>query len=517
MPVNEHSTQINFRKTFGNAAGGRNLISVERTQKLDLLSHLLANLRKSVVVCGAEGIGKTTMLETLLNTRKDQWHMLFLSGSSNLSFESVIYSLSSFLQIPMAESALDLSLIRNFCETQKVVLIIDDAGELIPGLIDELLDLAESLFGLSLVFAMTYDAFHIKNKSDKTIEDCHFIEIPAFTQRECTDFLQNLSAQPGALISFNAITDNLVEKLYKETHGIPGRILKALPELNESQSRISNISPLWIWLGIGVLCLIASIWIFKALFQLVSPVNSTQTQTAIPQESGSLVVVGKLSPIGSESTAPISETQPAIKFENPAVLQNLPEKKAIENPPEQLETPAITLNENLLKNQIDSQTSDSKQNSANNQNSLLAQPTEPAKPSTDITKTDQTIAAQQIEPPPAQTPVVPSQNLSEPKAEQNKPIDSLDWINAQPAENYTLQVMILSTKEAAVRFLKKNKEMDDKLKYYTINQNGKDKYIVIYGSFTTIAEAKNLMVTLPKEFQTSVEKKFKHIQTKNKR
>jgi len=87
-----------------------------------------------------------------------------------------------------------------------------------------------------------------------------------------------------------------------------------------------------------------------------------------------------------------------------------------------------------------------------------------------------------------------------------------DWIMAQPSENYTLQVMVLSSKASVQRFLKKYAAYSDSLKYYTLGINNQEKYELIYGSFPTLAEAQKSKINLPAEFKYSLEKKFKLVQ-----
>ena len=73
------------------------LITIERSQKLDLLIHLISNLRQSLVICGPYGIGKTTLLDELEVRKKELWSMLKIQASSNLSLESIQDKLLLFL------------------------------------------------------------------------------------------------------------------------------------------------------------------------------------------------------------------------------------------------------------------------------------------------------------------------------------------------------------------------------------------------------------------------------------
>ena len=53
------SFQFNKNQISSTRAEESSLITLERSQKLDLLIHLITNLRQSLVICGPNGIGKT--------------------------------------------------------------------------------------------------------------------------------------------------------------------------------------------------------------------------------------------------------------------------------------------------------------------------------------------------------------------------------------------------------------------------------------------------------------------------
>ena len=61
---------------------GYPLITRERTEKLELLNHLVSNLAHAIVVCGPEGIGKTKVLKTFQDTTEEPWIFCCLTISS---------------------------------------------------------------------------------------------------------------------------------------------------------------------------------------------------------------------------------------------------------------------------------------------------------------------------------------------------------------------------------------------------------------------------------------------------
>lgn len=546
------------KRLVGNAVAKqaeRTLITLERAQKLDLLIHLLANLRQALVVCGPEGIGKTTLLQILQEKRQDQWQICLLQGSSALSFEAIVNSLSRFLNLGGSSIGFDLASLRAYCEKQKVVLIIDDAGELVPGLIGELVDFADSLSGLRLVFSMTYDEFHIKAASDKAVDDCHFIELPPLNPKQCAEYLQNLSAQPGAMVSFNAVTDRLVEDLYRETHGIPGKILAEIPKFNQYQSRKKGRTGLW--LGVAVIVLAAG-WTMKALLPSM-PASETKSekrpepaavQAPIPPDTADTKAAAPTLPVPAPSMlqdqypAPTAQTEPVRRgfLETPVPKTAAPEPPASAKAPEtavaanpKLVEPVAGVTPPTAQTPLSTAT---KSEASATVNQISEAKTPAPQVSTKAPETAEAFTPKLVAP---ETSVIPQAALapeqtaakteaptgvnqtSEARTQETpvatatatpeqKPASDLDWITAQPPNNYTIQLMVLSSRDSVNRFLKKYAEYRDNLKYYSIGQYDQEKYVLIYGSFQSPSDAIKRKATMPSEFQNGLEKRFKAIQ-----
>lgn len=556
-----------YQKRSGPKSAERALITVERSQKLDLLVHLLTNLQQSLVVCGPQGIGKTTLLQTLRETCGDIWHFVFLPGSSALSFEGVMQQLSLSLNLSGSGIGFDSSALRAFCDKQKVALIIDDAGELVPGLIGELAAFAESLKGLRAVFALTHDEFHIKGATDRALDECHVIELPPLNRRQTLDYLQNLSAQPSSGLSFNAITDELADDLYRETHGIPGRLLAELPKLNQYQNRQQRRWGLWLGVAIAAAgAAVAAKFLLPEVLLTAPPavsLQATETGAKVSLENtggndgpapavGSVVALPQLQQSPTEQTQqtreaplPVASSTPASP---PVVLPTSPSQSVpAVVPPAPPQASSEPVAAPLLPSAL---SSDPAKPGAPNSvekpvETVTAAP--PAKPTAGeaVVAPDSTAVAA----PSAPSPVKPAQpqtakqngsivsSVEAPaKAQQpskpvpeKKPADvkaakvqeasanENDWIMAQPAKNYTLQVMTLSTKEAALRFMKKYADYGEALKYYALGKTGQEKFVVIYGSFESAAEARQYKEVMPGEFKKAMEKSFKAVQKESRR
>ncbi|ANE53888.1 AAA family ATPase [Methylomonas sp. DH-1] len=525
MLDNDDLTYSYQRRSVNNSPE-RALITLERSQKLDLLVHLLANLQQSLIVCGPDGIGKTTLLETVRQNRKDLWDIVLLRATPNSSFESLVVELLRGLNLKTA-SAFDINALRDACTRQKMVLLVDDAGDLSPGLLTMLIELADSIPGLRLVFAMSHDQFHIKSGTDKVVEECHFIELPPLNRKQCGEYLQNLSAQPGAVLSFNAVTDSLVEQVYRDTHGIPGKILAELPKLAHYQSRKTARTGLW--LGIAAIAAGAGYVALKLM----------PSEPAPPPEPAPLTLAEPAKP--AEPTAEAASPAPAVSVpEPPEPASPQPQPAAPAMPaaaasaPAQVQAPApvhapasapaVTAAAPELAPapvKPESAAASVEQGSIG-QSAAPAPVNADAAPKPGATEPAAVAASAESAPAPAAAAAPPVATAPAKPAERKpgKPISEggdYDWIMAQPPNNFTLQVMVLSDKAAVTRFLKKYADYRDALTYYPINKGEQEKYVLIYGSFATAAEAQQFKAVMPNDFKQALEKRFRAVQKESRR
>lgn len=496
--------------SFGvNRTSERILLTPDRSQKLDLLIHLLTNLQQSLIVCGPEGIGKTTLFQALINSHQDVWPICLLPGSPALSFESVMTRLSQFLNLSSANLRFDMSSLRAFCAKQKVVLAIDDAGELVPGLIGELIDFADSLPGLRLVFAMNSDEFQTKSSSDKALDACHLIELPPLNQRQCLEYLQNLSAQPGTQLSFKAVTDELAEELFRQTQGIPGKLLAELPKVEYYQGKQRKLG---LWLGVLVIVAAAGFAAYTLLPPMVFEDNVADAPAEAEPASSEPTPIASVEKITEQITkAPTVDTH-SMTPANALIPEHLPS----EHLPTAPETPpTIEITPTATAASIPAPSPDPVPPAAPVEAKLPAIP-EPA-PSVPAVEP----AAEPPRPaenPTVETPVATAKTTEKPTAgKTGTDGGDLDWIMSQPASNYTVQIMVLSNKQGVSRFLKKYAEYRDSLKYYSIGKEGQERYVLIYGSFPSSIDALNNKSDMPNEFNQGLVKRFNVIQKESRR
>jgi len=530
------------------------LLTLERAQKLDLLNHLITNLQQSLVVCGPEGIGKTTLLENLKANKLDSWIVYSINATAPLSFEQVQVGLEKYLQQrDPAFAGQKIDQISNAAEedNQKIVFLIDDAGLLVPGLINSICQLAEAYSSLRVVFALTADEVHLKNNSDRTIDECHFIEIPTLSESQCGDFLKNLASKPDAIIPAENLNATMIGQLYKETHGIPGKIVNIQKNQNTGTLLIN-----WQWISLAAAILLAVTVSFFLWDE--EPDNHEKLQQQIAQnlpKQQAEKIVEKAEP----STPVIEDIEIKLPIEPGVVGVNieLPAAKKSEDTPKVFSEAIDVAKNEIQGSEADSLKRDNLQLESKNQivseprnaertkgseprdqvvttrhdnasvkeeinndsiatidkNKAISIPDEGLKPAKEnqdslvkqaqIKTADE--ASTQIVKEKADKPGEPEpakQVVKKSQAKGDSLKEGTQWVLNQKVSHYSLQLMAISKQRqsALLKLINKNSQFQDKLHYFETVKKGEEIYVLLYGNFSTPAEAKQAMKLLPKDF-----------------
>lgn len=445
------------------------LITQERNQKLELLIHLLANLPHALVVCGPDGIGKTTLINILQKRKNPSWLYCSIQGNAALSFEAVQDSLAQTLGIDKSQS---LSAIFSKYDSQqrKIVLIIDDAGLLVPGLITTVAQYATANPALRIVFVLTHDELHVLSQSDRVLDDCHVIEIPSLSEKQCGEFLLELSSQPSFPLSQAAINDDLIETVYRDTHGIPGKIFEQIPELSISQQ---NNNGGW-WMAAAAVILVAITLGVQYLSPMLkdlaeAPPKPEEVKISEPRSSPALPIaqVEKEVPtptsqanLDAEPLAiePVSPAEPVVTLE---IMPDHPEPEAVATIEKQ---PLIT-------------------------------------PVSVIEKPTLEFAANTGLKPVSKAKNAPEISVTEEKKTIINPPD-------RTAGSYTLQLIVVSKQSSVDEIKAKYPSLNSGIRVNKFVAGGQERFALMYGSFDSAAAANKARQSLPVEFRNSLARKM---------
>ncbi len=530
------------------------LISDDRIRKFELFVHLLANLDQPLILCGQEGVGKTTYLNILQDQRIDGWQYCFIQGHSDLSFEAIQEQLSAALHID--KRSLLVALDRYVRQNRKIVLMIDDAGALIDGLAYMLMQYTISNPSLRLVFTLTPEELTYKQQHETAFYDCHVIDIPKFTENDCCVFLKHLTHKSWVKLTERDIDDVMVEKMYRLSQGLPAGIIAELPNLNK-KSFLSTKSIVFIAVTALVLITISLRWqnqtmpldkvalpdnIEKSVEQKQSVIESELAETeepattsAVEPESDAELELALKSEPMPDSEVKLGQVIEAVKEaeletppkivepkETPIVVEKIvekPQEPKIEKPleketPSEIVTvtpltekpvektaiapPIMALNNTVTESPV-------KKAESNVQNPPVVEKTTVKNSEKSVEKMikktekviEKPIITKSVEKE-ATSPVIASTSQIEEdnviQEEHNR------WLSSQDKSNFTLKLKTLD-KLSEFKELRK-KYPRHNLRVIKKEIEGKQKYVLIYGSFTNPEVVERAKKLLPPEFSS---------------
>ncbi len=448
------------------------LITRERMEKLELLNHLIANLARPVIVCGPEGVGKSYLLKHFQENIQTTWILCAIQGNMGLTLEKIQEALSQSISRAMPDlafrslsNAFDRLAVNDF----KLVLTIDGAGQLAPGLLEELLAFGDGRPAVRMIFALNQNELSIKNGSDPAIDNCYQIEVPPLTELQCGDFLEYLSSLPNPRVQFNTISDNTVSELYRETHGIPGNIVNYFPEPKKSVADYFSMSLVAAAAGLILLALAVQWW------------------SAKPESERTLWVFNK-----NENKQSDEPSSSAARHDNQSPKENTQSLQAGLQPENTTRTEIATVRNDVIDDPRRHKIADDS-----------AFPKETIVIPLELKQPDKALDQ-------AATDNVQEENKTNDEfkpADQIVHLQALDdggrWLKNQPVTNSTLQLMALPKLESINEVVQRyHQELGQHLKVVkTHSKRGRDRFILLFGSFSTPEEAGIEAQKLPKELQ----------------
>lgn len=481
VEIDSYPRQVN--KIWSNNSGTpiQFLMTRERTQVLDLLVHLITNSTDSIVVCGPEGVGKTGLLRVLQHHETVSCIYSLLEGNIELNLDKIKEQLTKtgkqdkFDKVQRTVSKIHGEQAKPL---KKTVLIIDNAGALAPGMMTAIIRYVGEKPHLRVIFVLTHDQLYLKYKSDQVIDDCHIVELPPFSEEQCGKFLQHLAATSSAEMPADLQSESVIADIYRRTHGIPARIIAEFSGLprrkhDENPTRI-------LVMAVAVLVVVAL---------SVQWLSSRQTITA-PQ-------------------VPAAATPKVPDLNLDQVYLIIPMKKPIYKAGVYL---ALNIDDELPTqgrgSDFDMTTADSEKNKLSMPESVMGRDNEVGQ-ATDMNgqsdSEDHNITEDLTQP--ASELSSANEKIVDAAVED----DASRWLTSQPENNYTLQLMVLSKRQSILDVMKKYPALQQNFRYFRRLINGKEKFVLLYGSFSGAGSANKTKQTLPPEFRKSLTRKISAI------
>ena len=458
-------------------------LSPERRQKFDLLVHLLVNLDQPLFISGPDGIGKTTLLNQLQLRSLDGWRICMIEGSEELSFEAIQQKLARSLGMESGNEP-ELRARLDFLggHEEIAVVVVEDAGRLIPGVLDALCRFALRYPALRVVAALRPDDIHVKGSTDPwAVEEAHIIEMPPLTEAQSQAFLRNLWLHLGKTVEPEG---KEAAEIYRLSHGIPANIRRY------ALDRLAKEPVQWQWAMAKPVygSLAAALLVVVGIMLWQQQTSETEANPA---------PVPPVTEPGNNKVGPVTAPENRVKSLEPAPLARLPsldssdgsrldskvravEEKNIHAEQEPSSEPVLSSAPLVSRGQSEPQALKATAKAQVVEQEASAAAEQAMVVSAEDHSTEPT-SSSKLEPVPQRLP---------------ETLQDASWLLEQPPLSYTLQIAAFDKLTDLQAFARKYSRLQP-LAFYRKKRKGKDWYPLLYGVFSSLNDANHARKQLP--------------------
>lgn len=511
-------------------------LTPDLSQRLDLISHLLANTELIPYVQAAEGCGKTRLTHHLAEILDGRYTIFIIEGETAISAKALRSQLAQATGAAPHEVIDDEQLagqVKALDEQNKTLLILVDDAEHLPAetlswLTEKITSQADVFISKCVIFsAVDVLALPLSPVLLSTLNDSiQTLDIPPVTLDQLPGFVASIDPLKSAVID-----ESQYAALMKNSSGIIGKILwqlqyldnSPMPQQEPATAAASKMKPLYVVAGILFVSAMVSLLVFQDEINLSMSGSKPVTEEnelevinlPLPPPVVAVQQNNQQPPLDNESLQPIQEKLPEAEpgqtemtdaathqteIVEP-VSQKKPENQALVVEQEPGPATAVAALENEVEeNQPVEEAVDEK--AADNELRLEPDTGSGQSDKSTVVSTD-TGAAISVEEP-AQRPLVkpePAVNVKQ-QPKQQASIRPIEWIINQPAKSYTLQLLAVSDEKGIKRFIKQHK-FKGNLVILKTKRNGKPWYALLYESYASRDAALNARKNLPKSFKSS--------------
>ena len=283
---------------FADRADGDFLYTSEDfTQKTRTLFHLLEYTDLIICLSGPRGMGKTTLLNFLIDENSEDWRCAYMDGRVPYTAGLFYTEVASAFSIKTGGGLLRAEDLRESLNTLKVhqylpVLMLDNAESLSPDILDLLLPLIETGDnddaepGLRLILAIDSEQEEILSVLQEKLRDAENLKrvpLMPLDDEQCRAYiLQRLEI--FGLEPEPPFTEGNIARIYKASQGIPARINQiALSLMEQHDIPVASTRPrqaLQPW-TLRLIVTVAVLFVASSVFWIVlQPASKPSTPTA---------------------------------------------------------------------------------------------------------------------------------------------------------------------------------------------------------------------------------------------
>lgn len=490
-----------------------------REKRLNLILHL-ASYSAVLLIQGESGSGKTTFLNRLREQSQSNWVVCRINGGPGFDKPMLYHALFRVFTsgIPLEDEdhpdeslallVRELAALRH--EHRIPVLIIDDADHLPETALETLEELLvmdggnEDLLSIILSAEPGFEAKLVES-SLQTFKNriSHVFDLPAFSEQDTSEYI-HLRLSAAGLEEGNPFTPSAMHLIHTSSKGIPGRINDLAQQIlaKEKKPRPPRVdapkttapAPLrvearpiaprpkrasanWgrIALGIVLIPILGLLFFQDSINHWLERKPETQSETVQLPAPEKPVELAAAPPAPTAAkpkpVAPPQRPAPVVVAPEPEIA---PAEAIDEMPTPETSAPS---DDDTAALPIEEETS-----------TRPATPLTTAKPEP-VAPPPPNETAEVGEIPEAETPVTAATTAPEPVADRNS-----EWLTTSPEDHFTLQLVAMSP-EGAKRFVDRY-ALGDELHTFKRIRNGKTLVVLIYGDYSTKAEAQAASTTL---------------------
>jgi len=446
-------------------------------QCLDLIKHLCQYSENILLASGKEGMGKTTLKNTLKNLEDKNFKFLDIQASAISSVSKLMQNIAVGFGISFDSQEAPANSNKN----NVWVLLIDDADLLSLELVGALFQLRESANGLLHIVLFAKLSLESRILESTWREACetyvHVIELEPLTLSETESLLQHQWKLVG-----NKVNLPFDRAAINNIHALSGGITREVLKLAKSQINgeevvgnnktlfstfLSVLSPVMLGLTVlfGIVFILISFFLPSDIDANLATVNN---ETDVQPQESEVVLMEEATPLSLEETT--------------------------------VEIPEIVAQSSALATPVEPKV-EATTAQKTPENDLLLQTTEHKVEEKIIT--EQHVSSQALPLPegkPIIAEVIPTIT--------NKTLDLKPRVAANEksilgiaANKFTIQLLGAAQEKRILEFIEAN-NLTDQAQYYRTTHNDKPWFILIYGSYASRAEATEAVKVLPKEVQS---------------
>ncbi len=219
-------------------------LDAERSQCLNLLQHMTQYSNLLLMVMGAQGVGKTSLLQRFIATAQGEWRICQVTANTMMDAEQLLFVAAQgfgLQQLPHDATQLQDMLYARVAtlhrQEQVPILVIDDAHTLPKEALLAIFHLADTQVDqgnlLRIILSCEPEIEKIlQAKEVRALREriTHTMHIPPLTEDTTAEYIKHRMAVAG-FSGISPFTPRAIKKIHKHAQGIPSRINELAHEL----------------------------------------------------------------------------------------------------------------------------------------------------------------------------------------------------------------------------------------------------------------------------------------------